>query len=107
MVSAPLQHFFEPIMQYDFRHTAFVNNWNNSWNDIFRNFMINVTINQEPEEVVEVEPEDCRYCFEAYYDTFISGCNCRAPVHRGCFNRWIRVSNRTICEICGIRFNTN
>ena len=52
----------------------------------------------------------CRICLdEDYLENLIEPCNCTgstAYVHEECLLKWLRVSNRTDCEICKFQYET-
>lgn len=86
MVSAPL-HGTEHIYS------------NCTWNHPFFEQYIRINIQNGAGNI-----DECRYCYEPCSHIFSSGCRCLTPVHQVCFNRWISVSQRIACEICGSRF---
>ena len=108
MVSAPPM-ITEFISAQAFTYTGINNEGilgETDWNIFFEQYIRGIQQDQAQNSVrVNYVVEDCRYCSEPCQRIFSSGCRCRTPVHQGCFNRWIAISHRTSCEICGHRFN--
>ena len=47
----------------------------------------------------------CRYCLEPTGD-FAFPCSCKTPVHPKCLIKWRKISQRTSCEICNVRWDS-